>query len=96
MDICVVLLECLLALSGVNCAKGTRVFCAPVKRLQLLIGAVSVCCFRFLWQASASVFLHSLEPLEPVLLGSTAILSAKEMLSLQLSLFCPVGALMLS
>lgn len=44
MGVCVVLLVCLLALSGVNSAEGTSIFSAPVKRLQRLI------CFSLLLQ----------------------------------------------
>lgn len=44
MGICVVLSECLLALSGVNSAEGTSIFSDPVRHLQLLI------CFSLLLQ----------------------------------------------
>lgn len=37
VGVCVVVLECLLALSGVNSAEGTSIFSDPVKHLQLLI-----------------------------------------------------------
>lgn len=101
MGICVVLLECFLALSGVNSAEGTSIFSDTVKCLQLLI------CFSLLLQIPAArpyPVCYSI-PLNTWrqwywddVIERIAILSAKEMLSLQaqLSLFHHVDASMLS